>query len=351
MHSFLNSARLTGLSVLCALLAACGGGDEKAILYGTATTGTLLANATVTIRDGNGHTATVTTASNGNFAADVSAFNGPLLLTTSDPLGLSANLVSVVAATPAAGANGTANLNPLTTAIAAMLRNDGDPYAINPTNLATLATSSAIDTKVSLLNTIVANVLSFNGVSSSINPITSTFNASNTGINAVNRQLRLVSAAGGMALKESAEPGLQVTFNDLTNASTVFSRPTIAASYLDWLATELQTCLAVALVDRAANLTCTGIVDSANSYTYASLLAANTNFGLDASVGATVGVPQTIAFTTVGADKLATVRFPYTLTNGTTAIADLTVRMIAASETATVLPDLVTASWVIHSAP
>jgi hypothetical protein len=129
----------------------------------------------------------------------------------------------------------------------------------------------------------------------------------------------------------------------------VFTTPPYAATYLDWLAAEIKTCLAVAVADRASNATCTGIIDSSFSVS-----ALGTAFGESAggeSVGASVGVPQTTAFTLVSSVQQATVRFPYTRADGSHHAANLTVRLVATGETVSTLPDGVTPTWLILSAP
>lgn len=134
-------------AALIALLAACGGGGSAnssgsgpatsgtgsqqsaaTSLGGTVAVGTALVGATVTVVDGSGHTATATSDSNGNYSVGIQGLTAPFVVEAVDSSGASSLLYSVVANADTTGnAPLIANVTPLTTAVAALLTQSGNP--------------------------------------------------------------------------------------------------------------------------------------------------------------------------------------------------------------------------------
>ena len=355
--------RIVCLTTLALLVSACGGGSKKALLFGTASIGAPLANTTVTITDINNRSVSTTTTTTGTFAIDASGMVGPLLLKTGpDPAGISRPLVAVLATAPQAGENGTANITPLTTAVAAMLTADGNPYAITAGTLAGLATNANVSAAIAKLDAVLANLLTFNGLTADFNPITTAYYANNVGADGLNSEVPLVAPANAsLQLVPTSDTTQVLTLNSGSSTALVFSNPPVAANYLDWLSVELRRCLAVALGSRSADLTCSGILNANfiaqnGAPLETALETAYPDFAKPESVSATIGLPQTLSFqtdaSTTPATQLASVRIPYTLPTSptvTTGIAVMTVRQVPTGTTATVLPDGVAATWTINS--
>jgi len=399
MNSFLKLSRIGGLALLAVLLAACGGGSKKSLLYGTASVGAPLAYTPVTITDANGKSVTVTTTPNGTFAINATDMQGPLLLKSGiNPFGLSQPLYSVLTATPQAGTNLTANLTPLTTAVVALLRADGNPNNITLADITSAGVTAAIG-KLNggvLASLLVTNGLTTNGLPAFLDPITTIYYANNIGIDGLNSEVHLVTQAdgslalvpnsnpnqvlqadGSLALLPTSDPTQSFVLKSGTaTPTTPFNNPPfaansttlpVAANYLDWLATELKNCLATADLSRYSSAYCNGIFDphfmssglasDLKTASFDTTLAASfPDFVGANSVGATFGAPQTLSFLTVTTPglQLATVRIPITMKDGTTRKAvTMTVRQIvpppAGATAFTVLPDNVSATWTIYS--
>jgi len=359
MNSILKLCRIGSLALLAVLLAACGGGSKKSLLYGTASIGMPLANTPVTITDANGAVKTTTTSPEGTFAINVTDMKGPLRLKSgSDPFGMSQTLYSVLVATPQTGENLTANLSPLTTAVVALLRADGIPGNITLTDI----TSDGVKAAIKKLNgsvdgvnggvngvlayLLIANGLTTNGTTSAppiyLDPITTAYNPSNLGIDALNSELHLIPQAdGSLVLAPTSNPNLVLTNGSLAlptlpgdpqafvlmsgtaTPTTPFNNPPpvanptttpalpLPANYLDWMSAELKNCLAAAVGSRYTSGYCTGInattgagifdlsFPSSQSGTIAfdtALQAVFPDAAKTTSVGAIFGLPQTITF-------------------------------------------------------
>jgi hypothetical protein len=107
------------------LLAACGGGTTPAVnqkVTGTASEGSVIANKTVKLKDANGTLAAdATTSTSGLYSIDVTGLTAPYLVTVTGSNG------TYVSLAPSAG---TANINPITTAVVALAAANSDVSAL-----------------------------------------------------------------------------------------------------------------------------------------------------------------------------------------------------------------------------
>jgi hypothetical protein len=240
----------TGLTLTAAgalslvMLAACGGGggsvsqgtaSSPSSIGGTVADGNALAGASVTLIDSTGKSATATSDSNGSYSISIAGLTAPFVIVATDPSGVNAPLYSVTASVPAGSSTPlVANVTPLTTAVAAELTSDGNPLDLtSASTLAAQVTSSAVGNAVSTLNTILAPILSADGVSgSTFNPISTTFTPNHTGADAVIDSVIVTQAAsGGLQIASVSAPGTVIALNSGTSASTELAAPAVQASY------------------------------------------------------------------------------------------------------------------------
>lgn len=269
--------------LLSLTLVACGGGGDgttsdppspAAILTGTAAVGAALGGGVVQVLDRTGDVvcanAPVSThPTTGAYTCELTASSqAPMVLVVSDPRGLTAPLVSLVASKPAPGASATVNATPLTTAIATQM----DPSAVaknpqvflrTPAALASLDLV-ALDAVKTNLVTQLSDVLASLSVGP-FDPISSPIIAgSGAGADAVLEQVQVTFAANGAPqLSNVLNPGVPpvpMASATTTSAPAVTTSvmvtapgetPSFAFSELDIFATEMRRCFAVPAAARA----------------------------------------------------------------------------------------------------
>jgi hypothetical protein len=276
----MNHARLTLPALLASvlLLGGCGGGGSDGpsttpppttgpeapstfSLQGVAASGAPLAGASIEVRDASGAVVASTTAdAQGSYTLVVP-------LTAKAPFVVSASTADVTLFSPVASAgDGTVNVTPITTVIAAQLSPTGDPAQLS----AQLQAGSAIfdSAKVASVVAGVTQALQplLDNAGASIDPISGTFVADGTGydrvLNAVNVTIRTGAATSEITISVKAAPadGSQPPEISFTSDSTPPPLPPSAASaplpppsldaMLAAFATQVQDCMAVPLADR-----------------------------------------------------------------------------------------------------
>ena len=272
---------------VAALVAGCGGGDGPSapvvpvvpvvvaatVLKGVAATGAALAGATVTVIDGDAATpdpAAVTTAADGSFSVDVSALKAPFVIQASGRVdGVATRIVAIVPSV-SANADNTANVTPLTHAVAALVAPGGDPLALlSPATLAASVTAQKVaDASSLVVNTlksdpVIAAVMAAAGAN--FNPLSTAFSANGSGLDAVLDKLSVEVSAAGVAITNLAAaiggsglPAAVVLTPAQTTTPTVV--PTLPASTaaadlptaadLAALGAKYQACLALPLAQR-----------------------------------------------------------------------------------------------------
>jgi hypothetical protein len=264
-------------SAVALSLAGCGSGgsDNPAqalqaspdtFIEGTAAYGAALANASITVKPASGTSACmndpVTTNATGAYSCklDTSAA-GPFAIVASDPDGLVSPIISILASAPAAGARSTANVTPLTTAIAAQRDTaNKDPFALEktPALLASVngATLNAIKANVV---TQLAAVLTDAGVdAATFDPTSTPFVGGNrAGVDKMLEQVRVSYDNGIPSLSNVLDPiAAPIPLADASTATpealkklspgTAFS-----PAELDFSKIQLEACFAVPSAQRA----------------------------------------------------------------------------------------------------
>jgi hypothetical protein len=252
--------RLALCASVTTLLAACGGGGGNTSsstgnqqpslqaatqLTGTVAVGTALPNTIVTVTDANGTTASGTSNSSGQYSIGITGLTAPLVLTATDPAGAQSLMYSVVASTnTASGAPVTANVTPLTTAVAALMTQSGNPGSL--IGNASAITSSAITTAEATLDAALAPILSQNSVAANFDPIGATFTANQAGADAVIDSVAVTPSATGTGLQITslANANAPIALNSSTSVSTALAAPAQPANFLAGLQSSLSQCMA-----------------------------------------------------------------------------------------------------------
>jgi hypothetical protein len=282
MNVMICSRRASLTLALCVpvLFIGCGGSSSSGTptptppptvsLSGVAAVGAPIAGATVTVIDASTSTAnpaSVTTNANGAYTIDITGLQAPLSIqVVGSVAGVPQNLVSVLVSV-AAGAN-TANVTPLTNAIAALIAPGGNPSALlTPATLASAATTTSVNNAV----TLIAGTLGSDPglaalIGTNFNPITTAFVANGTGIDAALERLQVDISAQGVNIANLAAPvgeqgtpaPILLTAAQVTNPPP--TPPTLPASAaatdlpgaadIESIRAKLQACLALPLNQR-----------------------------------------------------------------------------------------------------
>jgi hypothetical protein len=275
--------RLSALVIVGAAalgLQACGGDDEVAaalaapaapaatMIEGTVAVGAAVPGAAVTVKDADAATADVTGTAdaNGAYALDVSSLKAPLLVSASGAL--NGEAVTVVAVVPAltANADNTANVTPLTNAVAALIAPGGDLNALGSTSaIAALTPTAVADASTLVVNTLKSNPQFAALLGDGFNPLTTPFSANGAGIDSVLDQVAVEVSTAGVAITnlsapagEDGQPAAVVLTAAQTSTPTVVQ--TLPASTASGelpsgaemlaLAKKLEACLALPLAER-----------------------------------------------------------------------------------------------------
>jgi hypothetical protein len=285
---------------------------------GTVATGGPLVGATVTLTDATGTQTTATTDTQGAYTMSVKGMTAPFLIVATDARGISAPLSSVLVRLPSGSAPAVANVTTLTTAIAAMLTASGNPADLASTTALSAVTVPSVQLATITLDTILAKILAQNGVVlAGFDPVGTAFTPDHTGADAVIDTVSVVTAAnGGSMLVSNAAPGTTVALNTKTTESVTLAAPTVAANYLEPLASLLTTCAA----SGALSTSCTPAIDSAFVENGSADLAVGHGSTESAFTGAVFGSPKTLAFFTRNSKQLALVQLPFSLASGTNGV-------------------------------
>ncbi|WP_233827696.1 cell wall anchor protein [Paraburkholderia sp. ZP32-5] len=253
-------AQLALCAAATAALTACGGGSSGGSTNGSADTppasassmggtvaiGNALVGASVIVTDAIGKTVTATSGSNGSYTVPIIGMTAPFVIMATDPSGATGTLYSVVASSVTNNdAPVTANVTPLTTAIAALLTANGNPITLTQNGGLSVVTSSAVTTAVTTLDTALAPILKANGLPTmSFDPVGGAFTPSQTGADAVIDSVSVTPSAsgGGMQITSLADPDTAIQLNASTAISTALAAPAQPANYLANLQASLSAC-------------------------------------------------------------------------------------------------------------
>jgi len=257
-----------------AAVVACGG-DPKSdeplptVLSGTAAIGAPLAGATITVIDADASTAdpaAVTAGSDGSYSIDISNLKAPILVRASGTLdGESVQHVAVLAALTANSTN-TANVTPLTTAVATLVAPGGDAAALaTPATLAAAATATNVGNASQLLvNTLASDPGTAALLGNNFNPMTTAFSANGTGIDAALERVSVTSSGGTVQIVNNAAAAGSSAPAPVTLTPAQIATPTVVptlppsvpagdiptAAELKALGDKFQACLALPLAQR-----------------------------------------------------------------------------------------------------
>lgn len=288
---------VAALASSAALLAACGGSSSDATapaapttVRGVAASGGAIGGASVTLVDADGTTvnpAAVNTAADGSFSIDASGLRAPFSLRVSFVQdGVPHTLYSVLP-TATAGTANTANITPLTDAVAVLVAPGGNPAALlDPAALATAlggANTNAFANAVATLNAVLASdpaiaaaLAAAAGTGGSFNPVTTSFVANGTGVDGVLDQLSITTnppgaAAGTVQIQNNAQAsgaGGVAPPVSVTAATTPSTAPTLpptasgdlpTAAELDALAARTTACYALPAAQRVTATDAAGV--------------------------------------------------------------------------------------------
>lgn len=360
---FFSRSGIAATSVAALLaLTACGGGSggsgqpvataptpapdpiatpAPASIGGTVATGAALAGAAVRILDRTGaDSCTVTPLlanDKGAFSCELkSTAAPPLVLLATDPSGLRNPMVSLVTALPTAGARATANISPLTTAIAAQLAPNKDPLSLvsNPASLAAIDATALQAVRANVARQLAAVLTSVGLDPATFDPISTPFvGGSNTGADKMLDQVRVSFENGSPVLSNTLNPDappVPLADAGTTTPATVATSAAgdFSVTELDFLQTGFTGCFALPSASRTASPACDGlVVDDAPgaqtgnaSYLHSGLNASGAFGGLIASAdmdGARFNRPEMLRYTTQqnGRDE-AVVNLRFTDKNG-----------------------------------
>lgn len=295
-----NSLTVVSGAVLSASLVACGGGGSSSTtstaapgpvaaapapapavssavtLTGIAATGAALSGATITLIDANGVLATRVSDASGAYSFDATALTAPFVLTASALFGdTKLTMTSVLATKPAAGTTGTANITPLTQAMAALLAPNGNPdELVVPSVLRAVITTAKVDDASARVKAAIDNVLRESGLDPArFDPVSTTFAANRTGADRVLELIRVEVTGQGVSLSNptALDNGSGSASVQITPATTLAAVAKVPASplgtvlgELDHLAALADLCFADAPAVRVTARSATGVATASS---------------------------------------------------------------------------------------
>ncbi len=248
------------LSATAALLIACGGGGgggnastppPPPSLSGIAAIGAAMANATVTLKDSNGKTATATTDKDGNFSfSNVGGFTPPIMLRASGTVNKqSYTLHSLLTSVPSTG-NINLNVTPATEALTAQTLGGAPVSAFNNSGFKGAQSAKLAAAKAKLMAALQETLLALGLDTEVVDLMTSKFAADQTGMD---KLLDLVEFSadtqGAIKLKEknsNSNTSLTITEDD---SSKTVSKITVTVDGVTPLSTTGINTLIDKLID------------------------------------------------------------------------------------------------------
>lgn len=266
------------------VLVACGGGgggsgsssSSTSTLQGTAAYGAPMSGATIVVMDTSGKTVTATADSNGNYTANVTGFVAPLMISATSTSGESSkHYVALLETVPALGNSATANVTPLTHALATLASTDGlspEEFESDRTKLQNLDTVK-FHRALSNLQGVLAPVLTNAGLSTNFDPIKTPFNADRASaadvlldtikVSTTNAGVEFNNIRVSVANTDSGSPATVTLTGATTTPPSTLPVPTVSASEfhgLDDFVTQANACFAMAPANRVS-------VDGSGNYT------------------------------------------------------------------------------------
>lgn len=296
-HTYSKYCGLFAITTIAlGVLVACGGGGgggggtsspSSSTLQGTAAYGAPMSGATIVVMDSSGKSVTATADSNGNYTANVTGFVAPLMISATSTSGeASKHYVALLETVPALGNSATANVTPLTHALATLASSDGlspEEFENDRTKLQNLDTTK-FHRALGNLQGVLAPVLTNAGLSTNFDPIKTPFSADrSSAADVLLDTIKVTTTGSGVEFNN-----IRVAVNNSDNGSTAtvtltgatltppstLPAPTVSASEfhgLDDFVTQANTCFALAPANRVS-------VDGSGNYTLLGSCAAMTVF-------------------------------------------------------------------------
>ena len=251
------------------LLVACGGGGGQgdtdtsanvppvtavASLSGVAAVGAAVADATVTLTDATGRTLSTTAAADGSYRfEDLTGYTAPFQIQASGTLGEAVVTLNALVASAPTGA-GTANITPLTNAIAALVMPTELPTTMSAAQLQAIS-PAAIAEASARVQAVIAPLAGALGLDGSFDPLRTPFTANGTGADLLLDHLDVavapgtVSVANKMAVatdgQSTAAAGATLVKGSSEAPTPLSGADTTNTQNFDELAQRLQACFAV----------------------------------------------------------------------------------------------------------
>jgi hypothetical protein len=299
------------MAVVSAALVACGGGGGSTAvatapaatstsISGVAATGQAMAGATITLKDANGVSATKTADASGSYSFDVTNLAAPFVITATSQVGDTIlTLTSMLAEKPAAGSTGTANITPLTNAMAALLAPNGNPEELGATGVSkTAVTQAKLDGVAAKIRAAIENILKDAGLDSTkFDPVSTVFTANRLGADRVLELVRVEVTGQGVSLTNPSAPddgngsaSVQITPATTTVAKLPAPPAGTTLDALDHFAALLDACFADAPAVRVTAKNASGVPTTVSTACNAVPMSASYKSGGDASLARYAGL-------------------------------------------------------------
>jgi hypothetical protein len=288
--------KTTAYICVAAILSACGGGSSSttstsgsSTLTGVAATGAPFDGATVTITDSTGASVgTAITNPDGSYEIkfDPSQFTAPFVATVTGNIGeATESLVSVIPSGSLATGTITANITPITNAIASRISSTGNPLSLvdDIANQKTNITSANVLNVETSFRDLLSDHLTSVGLPSSFNLISSTFTSSldklldNIQFDTSPTGLITATSAAGQAVDDlsastsspAAGSTLIIPSGSLPSAADRVLLPTlpsgsfaIGIDVLEEIRKNLNSCYALPVSARTSSTECNSMISS-----------------------------------------------------------------------------------------
>jgi hypothetical protein len=301
------------MAFVSAALVACGGGgggDNAAVtappaasstsISGVAATGQAMAGATITLKDANGVSATKTADASGAYSFDVTNLTAPFVITASVQVGdTQLTLTSMLAEKPAAGSTATANVTPLTNAMAALLAPNGNPEELAATGVSkTAVTKAKLDDVAAKIRASIENILKDAGLDATkFDPVSTVFTANRLGADRVLELVRVEVTGQGVSLTnpsalDDGNGSASVQITPRTTTVAVLPAPPVGTTLdaLDHLQTLLESCFADAPAVRVTAKNASGVPTTVSAACNAVPLAVSYKSGGDTALAHYAGL-------------------------------------------------------------
>lgn len=234
-----------------------------------------MVGATITIKDSTGASVIKTSDALGAYSFDVSALTAPFVITAKLQVGDTLfTLTSMLADKPAKGSTSTANVTPLTNAMAALLAPNGNPEELStPEVLKGAVTAAKLADVGKKIRDALAAILEQAGVDvAKFDPISTVFKADRKGADRVLELVRIELTGKGVSITNpfltdngNGSASIQIVAGSSAVVTPLQAPPAgTVLDELDHFASLLEACLVDAPAVRATSAACQAVPFAAN---------------------------------------------------------------------------------------